>query len=75
VLRRTFACTNVILHAMGLAGLDLVSLQQAMGHERLDTTQIYLADVADYLQRFRRPIGIADGATAILEAAGRAQAA
>jgi len=67
VLRRTFACLNVILHSLGLGGLDLVSLQHAMGHERLDTTQVYLADVADYLNRMRRPVGITQGASAILE--------
>lgn len=67
VLRRTYACLNVILHALGLGGLDLVSLQGSMGHERLDTTQVYLADVADYLNRIRRPMGIALGAALILD--------
>ena len=71
VLRRTYACLNVILHAVGLGGLDLVSLHHAMGHERLDTTQVYLSDVADYLNRVRRPMGIGLGAAAILEALPR----
>jgi integrase len=66
VLRRTNACTNVILHSLGLGGLDLVSLPAAMGHERLDTTQVYLSDVASYLARMRQPINVADGAATIL---------
>jgi hypothetical protein len=49
VFRRTYACTQVILHALGLGGLDLVSLQEAMGHSRLDTTRVYLSNVASYL--------------------------
>ena len=45
-------------------GLDLRSTQEAMGHERLDMTATYLSDVSHYLNRFRRPVGIADAARA-----------
>ncbi len=55
VMRRTFACMHVILHSEGGGGLDLVSLQEAMGHESLETTRVYLSDVASYLNRRREP--------------------
>jgi hypothetical protein len=38
-----------------------------MGHDRLDTTQIYLSDVASYLARARQPVNVAAGASVILE--------
>lgn len=68
VFRRTYACTHVILHAMGLGGLDLVSLQEAMGHEGLETTEVYLSDVRSYLTRVRRPTNVQAGALQIVEA-------
>jgi site-specific recombinase XerD len=67
VLRRTYACLNVIAHELGIGGLDLVSLQRAMGHGRLDTTQVYLSDVGDYLNQIRRPLGAAVTAAAIVD--------
>jgi integrase len=49
IFRSTYACTQVIAHALGKDGLDLVRLQEAMGHTRLDTTRTYLANVQTYL--------------------------
>jgi integrase len=66
VLRRTFACTQVILHELGLGGLDLVSLKDALGHSSLDTTRVYLSDVGSYLNRHRRPVGTLHAAEMIL---------
>jgi site-specific recombinase XerD len=66
VMRRTFACTQLILHALGLGGLDLRSLQMALGHESLETTQVYLADVHAYLDLIERPVNTRDGARLIL---------
>jgi integrase len=62
VLRRTFACTNLIAAALlGPGhGLDIRSLQMAMGHESLETTALYLSDVSDYLNRRRRTISVTD---------------
>lgn len=68
VLRRTYACCNLIMAALlgpGY-GLDLRSLQVAMGHASLETTAIYLRDVEDYLNRHRRPVNIADGVEMLL---------
>lgn len=62
VLRRTFACTHLIAAALlgpGY-GLDIRSLQKAMGHESLETTALYLSDVSDYLNRHRRTISVTD---------------
>jgi site-specific recombinase XerD len=67
VMRRTFACTQLILHALGLGGMDVRSLQVAMGHTRLDTTQKYMADVEDYINATRRHVNTRDGARAIAE--------
>lgn len=67
VLRRTFACTHVILHELGLGGLDLESLRQALGHASLETTQVYLADVASYLTSIRRPTSVGEGAASIVK--------
>ncbi len=66
VFRRTYACTQVILHALGLGGLDLVSLQQAMGHSRLDTTRVYLANVASYLNAHMKRVNTGAGAEQIV---------
>lgn len=64
VLRRTFACTNLIAHALlGPGhGMDLRTLQRAMGHSSLETTAIYLNDVDDYINRHRRPQSVSDSA-------------
>lgn len=63
VLRRTFACIKLIEHALGLGGMDLVTLQGVMGHEDLATTREYLADVDSYLR------SISPGDTNTLDAA------
>ncbi len=76
VLRSTYACSNLILHSqLGPGfGLDLRSLQQAMGHESLDTTAMYLGDVADYLNRHRRTMSITDGVKRLAEQPSAASA-
>jgi site-specific recombinase XerD len=62
VLRRTYACTHLIMASeLGAGyGMDIRSLQDAMGHESLETTAMYLSDVSAYLNRLRRPISITD---------------
>ena len=68
VLRRTYACSNLIMADQldpGY-GLDLRSLQVAMGHASLETTAVYLSDVQDYLNRHRRPVSLADGVEMLL---------
>ena len=67
VMRRTFACTQLILHALGLGGMDVRTLQKAMGHDRLDTTQKYMADVEDYINASKRHVNTRDGVRAIVE--------
>lgn len=71
VLRRTYACTHLIASALlgPSAGMDLRSLQQAMGHESLETTAIYLSDVSDYINRHRRPANIGAVAAQLAELA------
>jgi integrase len=54
VLRRTFACIKLIENVLGLGGMDLVTLQGVMGHDSLDTTRDYLADVDSYLKSIHR---------------------
>jgi len=66
-MRRTYACTQLILHRLGLGGLDLRSLQMALGHESLETTQLYLADVHAYLNLTERPVNTRDGVKLILQ--------
>jgi hypothetical protein len=44
VLRRTFAYIKLIENALGLGGMDLVTLEGVMGQESLKTTRGYLAD-------------------------------
>jgi integrase len=62
VLRRTYACTHLIMASeLGAGyGMDIRSLQDAMGHESLETTAMYLSDVSAYLTRLRRPISVTD---------------
>ncbi|HEU4657960.1 MAG TPA: tyrosine-type recombinase/integrase [Capillimicrobium sp.] len=71
VLRRTYACVQVIkseLNEDGQGGaLGMRSLQEAMGHESLETTSLYLADVAAYLRRHRRFVGTLRAVDDILE--------
>jgi site-specific recombinase XerD len=59
-LRRTYACMNLVMAAVlgPEHGLDLRSLQIAMGHESLETTALYLSDVDEFLTRHRRPTAI-----------------
>jgi hypothetical protein len=54
VARRSYACLQLILHELNRGGLDLFSLQQAMGHGRLDVTERDLSDVLSYLQRVQQ---------------------
>ncbi len=75
VLRRTYACTNLIMGAeLGPGhGLDIRSLQEALGHESLDTTAIYLSDVSAYLNRGRMIVSIGAGATELAHRRAEAQ--
>lgn len=66
VMRRTYACTQLILHRLGKGGLDLFSLKEALGHSSLETTQVYLADVNEYLNLIERPVNALDGAKLIV---------
>jgi site-specific recombinase XerD len=77
VLRRTYACSNLIMaEQLGSGyGLDLRSLQVAMGHASLETTANYLTDVQDYLNRHRRPVSLADGVEMLLKKQAEAVAA
>jgi site-specific recombinase XerD len=70
VLRRTYACCNLIASEMLGAGhgLDLRSLQEAMGHASLETTAMYLSDVASYLNRMRRPVSLVETAELLIAA-------
>jgi site-specific recombinase XerD len=75
VLRRTYACTNLIMAAeLGPGhGLDIRSLQEALGHESLDTTAIYLSDVSAYLNRGRTIVSIGAGAAELARRGTTAQ--
>ena len=66
-MRRTFACTQLILHSLNLGGMDVRTLQTAMGHARLDTTQEYLADADEYIGSVKRHLNTRDGARLIAE--------
>jgi integrase len=69
VLRRTYACCNLIASELLGAGngLDLRSLQEALGHSSLETSAMYLSDVASYLNRRRRPVSLVDAAKRLTE--------
>jgi len=67
VMRRTFACTQLILHSLNLGGMDIRTLQMAMGHTRLDTTQRYLADAEEYIGSVQRHVNTRDGSRLIAE--------
>lgn len=74
-LRRTFA-TNQLIAAEVLGndnGMDLRTLQEAMAHESLETTALYLSGVANYLRRYRNPISVTDAADLILWRIGEAE--
>jgi site-specific recombinase XerD len=67
VMRRTFACIQLILHSLSLGGMDVRTLQQAMGHKSLETTQKYLADADEYIVAVKRHVNTRDGARLIAE--------
>jgi site-specific recombinase XerD len=67
VMRRTFACTQLILHSLHLGGMDVRTLQLAMGHESLETTQKYLADADEYIGAAKRHVNTRDGARLITQ--------
>lgn len=67
VMRKTFACIQLILHAINRGGMDVRSLQVAMGHTRLDTTQRYLADAEQYIGAVKRHVNTGDGARVIAD--------
>lgn len=71
ILRRTFACLALIAHAIGVGGMDVHTLQRAMGHESLDTTASYLNDVAGYINATREHYD-AEAAARAISAARRA---
>ncbi|HEX8105750.1 MAG TPA: site-specific integrase [Solirubrobacteraceae bacterium] len=66
VLRRTFACNQLILSRIGKGGLDLLELQECMGHTRLDVTRIYLSDVHRYLGQMVEYVNTQDAADLIM---------
>jgi integrase len=66
VMRKTFACNQLILARLGLGGMDLEQLQDALGHASLTTTKVYLADVNDYLARSVARVGTGEAAQLIL---------
>jgi integrase len=74
VLRRTYCCIQLIQNVLGLGGMDLVSLQGAMGHESLDTTRGYLGDVDSYLKTMRRDVNTVDAAAEIVRYRAEQQA-
>jgi integrase len=73
VLRRTFACANLIAaETLGAGeGMDLPSLQSALGHTSLETTAMYITNVAPYLARLHRPTSVLGAARRVAEASGR----
>lgn len=75
VLRRTFACSNLIAaETLGAReGMDLSSLQAALGHSSLTTTAMYITNVAPYLARLHRPASVVGSARRVVESAALAQ--
>jgi integrase len=68
VLRHTYGCLNTIGSELNLDGaLGLRSLQQAMAHESLETTAMYLGDVADFLAAYRTLAGVDQTVDGILD--------
>lgn len=67
VMRRTFACTQLILHALNLGGMEIRTLQLALGHSRLDATEKYLADANEYIRAVKRHLNTRDGARLIAD--------
>ena len=67
VMRRTFACTALALNALGLGGLDIYSLQKAMGHSSLETTAVYLSDVEEYIRGRQRDFDLLGGIREMLK--------
>jgi integrase len=67
-IRRTYACLHCIASAMNEPGaLDIRSLQDAMGHDSLETTALYLADFENYLRRKLPRAAVDDLLDAIIE--------
>ena len=68
-LRRTYACNQLIAaHVLGSGqGMDLRTLQQALGHASLEHTSLYLSDVSSYLRRYQRPISVSEAASVIVD--------
>ena len=61
VMRRTFACLNCIADSQHEPGARSVrELQDQMGHASLETTSLYLSDVASYLQRGAPRVGMTE---------------
>jgi site-specific recombinase XerD len=77
VLRRTFACGSLIAsETLGKGeGLNLPRLQAALGHASLETTAIYINNVAPYMARFNRPTPVLGAARRVVEAASRSREA
>jgi integrase len=67
VMRKTFACNQLILHRLGLGGMSPEQLQAALGHNDPRTTRIYLPDVEGYLNQVTKPTNTLDAAEAIVQ--------
>jgi hypothetical protein len=58
---RPFACLNCIADSQHEPGARSVrELQDQMGHASLETTSLYLSDVASYLQRGAPRVGMTE---------------
>jgi site-specific recombinase XerD len=67
VMRKTFACNQLILARLGLGGMDLETLQEVLGHSSLTTTKVYLADVNKYLGQTVKRVSTGDAARMIVD--------